>query len=89
MIGLQILQEIRDQLKQCRAVSSEREFCEQWLGKSECYMRTLKYGDLTPSDDALMTCAASCIGTHVNFATAHMRIMCIGLRCLSACVSGA
>ena len=57
-MGLQILQEIRDQLKQCRAVSSDREFCEQWLGKSECYMRTLKYGELTPSADALMTCAS-------------------------------
>ena len=57
-MGLQVLQEIRDQLKQCRAVSSDREFCEQWLGKSECYMRTLKYGELTPSADALMTCAS-------------------------------
>ena len=57
-MGLQILQEVRDQLKQCRAVRSDREFCEQWLGKSECYMRTLKYGELTPSADALMTCAS-------------------------------
>lgn len=52
-----LLEHIRDQLKNCAVVSNEREFCEQWLGKSECYMRTLRFNDLAPSADALMTCA--------------------------------
>ena len=53
-----VLEAVRDQLKSCNAVGSEREFCEQWLGKSECYMRTLRFNDLQPSADALMTCAS-------------------------------
>jgi hypothetical protein len=58
MMTRQLLERVRDQLKQCNAISYEREFCEQWLGKSECYMRTLKYGGLAPSADAMMTCAS-------------------------------
>ena len=57
-MGLQILEQVRDQLKQCNALSTDREFCEQWLGKSECYLRTLRYGHLSPSADAMMTCAS-------------------------------
>ena len=53
-----VLEAVRDQLKSCNAVGSEREFCEQWLGKSECYMRTLRFNELQPSADALMTCAS-------------------------------
>lgn len=53
-----VLEAVRDQLKTCNAVDSEREFCEQWLGKSECYIRTLRFNDLQPSADALMTCAS-------------------------------
>ena len=34
---------------------SEREFCERWLGKSECYMRTLRFSQIKPSADALAT----------------------------------
>ena len=34
---------------------SEREFCERWLGKSECYMRTLRFSQIEPSADALAT----------------------------------
>ena len=57
-MGRQILEQVRDQLKTCNAVSSDREFCEQWLGKSECYLRTLRCGNLSPSADAMMTCAS-------------------------------
>ncbi len=57
-MGRLLLEQVRDQLKQCNAVSTDREFCEQWLGKSECYLRTLRYGDLNPSTDAMMTCAS-------------------------------
>ena len=32
-----------------------REFCEQWLAKSECYMRTLRYNNIDPSAEALAT----------------------------------
>ena len=39
----QILHEVRDVLRAADAIASEREFCERWLGKSECYMRTLRF----------------------------------------------
>lgn len=53
-----VLEAVRDALKSCNAIHNEREFCEQWLGKSECYLRTLRFNDLQPSADALMTCAS-------------------------------
>ena len=51
---LRLLEQVRDQLKACNAVRSEREFCEQWLGKSECYMRSLRFNQMHPSADAMM-----------------------------------
>ena len=50
-----LLHEVRDVLKQSNAIVSEREFCERWLGKSECYMRTLRFNTIEPSADALAT----------------------------------
>ena len=55
---LRLLEQVRDQLKTCNVIRSEREFCEQWLGKSECYMRSLRFNHTDPSTDALMTCAS-------------------------------
>ena len=55
---LRLLEQVRDQLKTCNVIRSEREFCEQWLGKSECYMRSLRFNQVNPSTDALMTCAS-------------------------------
>ena len=50
-----LLHEVRDVLKQSNAIVNEREFCERWLGKSECYMRTLRFNTIEPSADALAT----------------------------------
>ena len=51
----QLLHEVRDVLRAADAIASEREFCERWLGKSECYMRTLRFSQIEPSADALAT----------------------------------
>lgn len=51
----QLLHEVRDALRAADAIASEREFCERWLGKSECYMRTLRFSKIEPSADALAT----------------------------------
>ena len=51
----QLLHEVRDVLRAADAIASEREFCERWLGKSECYMRTLRFSKIEPSADALAT----------------------------------
>ena len=51
----QLLHEVRDVLRAANAIASEREFCERWLGKSECYMRTLRFSQIDPNADALTT----------------------------------
>ena len=53
-----ILDEVRERLRASGIVKSDKQFCELWLGKSECYLRGLRFNDITPSADALATCAA-------------------------------
>ena len=52
---IQLLEEVYSTLKSANLTASEREFCEQWLAKSECYMRTLRYNNIDPSAEALAT----------------------------------
>ena len=54
----QILEEVRNELIACRAVSSNREFCESWLARDESYLRVLRFHNMSPSADALATCAS-------------------------------
>ena len=54
----QALREARDSLLRMNAIHNEREFCERWLCKSECYMRTLKANHIDASADALATLAS-------------------------------
>lgn len=54
----QTLHAVRNSLLQMNAIASEREFCERWLCKSECYLRTLKVNGLDASADALATLAS-------------------------------
>ena len=51
----ELLHEVRDVLRAANAIENEREFCERWLGKSECYMRILRFSQLEPSAAALAT----------------------------------
>ncbi|WP_444667515.1 DUF6626 family protein [Cereibacter changlensis] len=53
-----ILEQVRDELRNCGAVSTEQDFCETWLLKSECYLRTLRFTKSEPSADALAVCAS-------------------------------
>ncbi|AVI62507.1 DUF6626 family protein [Halomonas sp. GFAJ-1] len=39
-------------------VSSESEFCMDWLGRSECYLRTLRFKGSEPSIATLAICAS-------------------------------
>jgi biotin-(acetyl-CoA carboxylase) ligase len=54
----QILEHVRDELKACKAVTSNREFCESWLAKDESYLRVLRTHQTQPSADAFATCAS-------------------------------
>lgn len=52
---IQLLEHVNDRLRSAELVLNEREFCELWLAKSECYMRTLRFNDMNPSAEALAT----------------------------------
>ena len=54
-MSIQLLETVRDHLHTANLVKNEREFCEQWLAKSECYMRTLRFTGTEPSAEALAT----------------------------------
>jgi len=53
-----LLERVRDRLREAGIVATDREFCEAWLGKSECYVRGLRFNHLPPSADALANCAS-------------------------------
>lgn len=52
------LERVRGALRHAGIVRTDKEFCEAWLGKSECYMRVLRYNHTEPSADAMANCAA-------------------------------
>ena len=53
-----VLNEVFEWLKQNGAVHSESEFSRDWLGRSDCYKRTLRFKRSTPSVGTLAICAS-------------------------------
>jgi len=53
-----VLNDVFDLLQQIGAVSSESEFSKDWLCRSECYMRTLRFKRVKPSVGTLAICAS-------------------------------
>ena len=53
-----VLNEVFEFLKQIDVVNSESEFSKDWLGRSECYMRTLRFKRANPSVSTLAICAS-------------------------------
>ena len=53
-----ILNEVFDYLKEIKAVDTESEFSTDWLGRSECYMRNLRFNKAQPSIGTLAICAS-------------------------------
>ena len=45
-------------LKKIGAVDNESEFSTDWLARSECYMRTLRFKQANPSVGTLAICAS-------------------------------
>jgi hypothetical protein len=71
-----VLNEVFDLLKQIGAVSSESEFSKDWLCRSECYMRTLRFKRLKPSVGTLAICASKLqhYGRYMT-ATEHNKVL--------------
>ena len=57
-MSVRVLEHIRDTMIREGIVRNTSEFCVGWLGKSECYIRTLRHSRLNASVDALITCAS-------------------------------
>ena len=52
------INEVFELLISIRAVDSESEFSKDWLGRSECYLRTLRFKQKEPSVGTLAICAS-------------------------------
>lgn len=53
-----VLTEVYDLLSSIGAVRSEGEFSTDWLGRSECYIRTLRFKGCDASVGAVAICAS-------------------------------
>jgi hypothetical protein len=53
-----VINEVFDMLHGIKAVDSESEFSRDWLGRSECYLRTLRFKGAKPSIGAIAICAS-------------------------------
>jgi hypothetical protein len=53
-----VLNEVFLILKQIGAVRSESEFSKDWLGRSECYLRNMRFNGIEPSISSIAVCAS-------------------------------
>ena len=53
-----VLSDVYDLLLDVRMVNSESEFSEYWLGKSESYLRSIRFKNSTPSVGSIAICAS-------------------------------
>ena len=53
-----VLSDVYKLLHSINAVRSESEFSKDWLGRSECYMRTLRFKCVQPSVGSIAICAS-------------------------------
>ena len=53
-----VLNEVYGLLKQIGAVRTESEFSRDWLGRSECYLRSIRFSGLEPSIHSIAVCAS-------------------------------
>ncbi len=53
-----VINEVFELLHAIKAVDSESEFSRDWLGRSECYLRTLRFKGTKPSVATIAICAS-------------------------------
>jgi predicted CopG family antitoxin len=53
-----ILNETYELLKKMNAVKNESEFSREWLGKSESYIRMLRFGNKEASNSCIAVCGS-------------------------------
>jgi len=53
-----VLAEVYETLRDVGVVQSESEFSRDWLGRSECYLRTVRFKQSQPSISSIAVCAS-------------------------------
>ena len=53
-----VLKEVYELLRNIGAVANEAEFSRDWLGRSECYMRMLRFKGIGASTGSVAICAS-------------------------------
>ena len=53
-----VLKEVYELLRNIGAVANEAEFSRDWLGRSECYMRMLRFKGVIASTGSVAICAS-------------------------------
>ena len=53
-----VLSDVYKLLHSINAVRSESEFSKDWLGRSDCYLRTLRFKRMPPSVGSIAICAS-------------------------------
>ena len=53
-----VLKEVYELLRNIGAVANEAEFSRDWLGRSECYMRMLRFKEIGASTGSVAICAS-------------------------------
>ena len=56
-MSIRLLEHLRDELIQTGIVTNTPEFCRSWLGRSEGYIRVLRYNRIDPSVETLTICS--------------------------------
>ena len=56
-MSIKLLEHIRDELISSGAAANTPEFCQAWLGRSEGYIRVLRYNRIEPSVETLAICS--------------------------------
>ena len=64
-MSIRLLEHLRDELIKTGIVQNTPEFCQSWLGRSEGYIRVLRYHDVEPSLETLTICANK-LGHYAN-----------------------
>ena len=56
-MSIRLLEHLRDELIATGIVQNTPEFCRSWLGRSEGYIRVLRYNRIDPSVETLAICS--------------------------------
>ena len=56
-MSIRLIEHLRDELIHTGIVQNTPEFCRSWLGRSEGYIRVLRYNRIEPSVETLAICS--------------------------------